>query len=283
MAMVYWTKLRVLGSVVGLVGAWGVLQALVDLPTLFSRLPVPNLVYRNDQRLPPLDALEQLRTAFPSNFATVFGFILLAVLLGILFFGLLPRLYGDAPVRTLLAGLFLGGSVLAMVPLAITILKVSEFSFQATVATPEESQWLEGGVTFLNQLHLIFVHSWFLLSGLGWIFLGLAAQSGPSWRRRSGAVALGGGGAVVGGEVLRAWLPRLGETVPMMVASSEAMLVDGGMALGFLGSGLLAWFVSAPVARNFTSGSGTVQGGRGSLEGPARARTRASREFHSGP
>jgi hypothetical protein len=33
----------------------------------------------------------------------------------------------------------------------------------------------------------------------------------------------------------------------MMVAASEAMLVDGGMALGFLGTGLLAWFVSTPV------------------------------------
>jgi hypothetical protein len=67
----YWTKLRLLAAVVGLVGAWGILQALAGLPGLFSRQPVPNLVYGNDQRLPPLDDLEQLRTAFPGNFATV--------------------------------------------------------------------------------------------------------------------------------------------------------------------------------------------------------------------
>lgn len=242
--MVHWTKLRVLALVIGVVGAWGVLQALAGVPALFSRQRVPNLVYHNDQRLPPLDALEQLRTAFPGNLATVFGFILLAVLLGTLFFALLPRLYNSAPVQTLLAGLFLGGSVLAVVPLAITILKVSEFGFQAMVATPEEQRWLERGITFLNQLHLIFVHSWFLLSGLGWILLGLAALKGPGWQRWSGAIALGGGGAVVSGEILRAWLPQLGQTVPMFVASSEAILVDGGMALGFLGTSLLAWSVS---------------------------------------
>lgn len=244
--MIHWTKLRVLASLIGLVGAWGVLQALAGVPALFSRRSVPNPIYQNEQRLPPLDAVEQLRTAFPGNFATVFGFILLAILLALLFFGLLPKLYAATPVRTFLAGLFLGGSVLTAVPLAFTILKVSEFAFQATSATPDERRWLEGGVTFLNQLHLILVHSWFLLSGLGWIFLGLAGLSHSRWRTWAGVVALGGGGAVVSGVVLRAWLPKLGEMIPIRVASGEAMLVDGGMALGFLGTALLAWAVSAP-------------------------------------
>lgn len=246
--MIHWTKLRVLASIFGVVGAWGVLQALVGLPALFSLRPVPNVVYHNDQRLPPLDALELLRTAFESNLVTVFGGILLAGLLAILLFGLLPQLYHAAPTRILLAGLFLGGSVLAVVPMAVTILKVSEFAFQGTIATPGERQWLEGGVTFLNQLHLILVHSWFLLSGVGWIFLGLAGVSGSGRRKWGGAAALAGGGAVVSGEVLRAWLPALGETVPMAVASGEAMLVGGGMALGGLGTALLAWSVS-PSAR----------------------------------
>jgi len=246
--MVHGTKLRGLALVIGLVGAWGVLQALAGLPALFSRQRVPSRVYHSDQRLAPMDALEQLRTAFPGNFVTVFGFILLAILLAILFFALLPRLYNSAPLQTLLAGLFLGGSVLAVVPLAFTILKVSEFAFQATAATPVEQRWLEGGVTFLNQLHLVFVHSWFLLSGLGWISLGLAAVKGPGWDRWGGAVALGGGGAVVSGEILRAWFPQLGQTVPMIVTSSEAILVDGGMALGFLSTALLTW-VSTPTRR----------------------------------
>ncbi len=241
--------LRILALVVGLVGAWGVLQALAGMPALFSRAPVRSLVYQSDQRLLPLDALEQLRTAFPRNFAIVFAFILLAVLVSILFFSILPRLYTGAAVRTLLAGLFFGGSVIAVVPLAITILKVSEFAFQATVVSPAEVRWLEGGVTFLNQLHLVFVHSWFLLSGLGWMFLGLASPASATaprlckWGR---VAALCAGGAVLAGEVLRAWLPQLGPTLPTFVASGEAMLVDGGMALGFLGTALLAWSLSIP-------------------------------------
>lgn len=242
--MIHWTKLRALALGIGLVGGWGVVQALTEAPALFSHGSAPNPVYQNEQRLQPVEALEQLRTAFPGNFATVFGFVLLAVLLALLFFGLLPHLYVATPVRTLLAGLFLGGSVLAAVPLAVTILKVSEFAFQATIATPDERRWLEGGVTFLNQMHLILVHSWFLSSGLGWIFLGLAGVSHSRWRRWGGAVALGGGAAVVAGEILRAWLPQLGQTVSMTVAAGEAMLVDGGMALGFLGTAFLAWSVS---------------------------------------
>jgi hypothetical protein len=247
--MIHWTKLRALALGIGLVGGWGVLQALSETPALFSPGSAPNPVFQNDQRLPPLEALARLRTAFPGTFAIVFGFVLLAVLLALLFFALLPHLYAAAPVRTLLAGLFLGGSVLAAMPLAVTILKVSEFAFQATVATPDERRWLEGGVTFLNQMHLILVHSWFLSSGLGWIFLGLAGAGPSRWRRWGGATLLGGGAAVVAGEVLRAWLPALGATVPMTAAVGEAMLVDGGMALGFLGTALLAWSVVSPVHR----------------------------------
>ena len=243
---IHWTGFRVLALVLGLGGAWGVLETLVGIPAMISREPVPNLVFQNDQRLPALEALVQLRTAFPANFVYVFGFILLAVVLGILFFGLLPRLYGAAPVRTLLAGLFLGGSVLAVIPMVTTILKVSEFGFQLAVVTPEEQQWLEGGVTFLNQLHLVFVHSWFLLIGLGWVFLGLASVRDRAWSKWGGVAALSAGLSVLGGEVLRAWLPQLGETVPTIIASGRAALVDGGMALGFFGTGLLAWFVSAP-------------------------------------
>ncbi len=244
--MVRWTKPRVLASIIFLACAWGVFQAVSGLPALFSRQPIPNLVYHNDQRLPPLEALEQLRTAYPGNVTTVFAGILLAVLVAILFFGLLPQLYHSAPTRILLAGLFFGGSVLAVVPLSITVLKVSEFAFQGAIATPDEEQWLEGGVTFLNQLHLIFVHTWFLLSGLGWIFLGLAGMSGSGWRKWGGAVALTGGSAIVGGEVLRAWLPRLGEMIPRAIASGQVMLTDGGMALGGLGTAILVWSVSPP-------------------------------------
>jgi len=89
------------------------------------------------------------------------------------------------------------------------------------------------------------VHSWFLLTGLGSVFLGLAGFS-DSRLRKAGAVALGGGAAVVCGEVLRAWFPKLGETVPMALASGQHFLVAGGMGLVGLGTALLLWSVSAP-------------------------------------
>ena len=244
--MVRWTKLRALATIMGLGFAGGLFFNLARSAESFSRQPVPNLVYHNDQRLPSPAALEQLRTAFPGNFATELGGIAGAVLIAILFFTLLPKLYHGAPVRTLVAALFLGGSVLAVVLQAMTILRVSEFGFQATVATPEERWWLEGGVTFLNQLHLIFVHSWFLLTGLGSVFLGLAGLSDSRLRKWAGAVALGGGAAVVCGEVLRAWFPKLGETVPMALASGQHMLVADGMGVVGLGTALLLWSVSAP-------------------------------------
>jgi hypothetical protein len=245
--MVRWTKLRVLATILALGFACGVLFDVARSAKLFSRQPVPNVVYHNDQRLPPLAALEQLRTAFPSNFATELVGIAAAVLIAILYFALLAKLYHGAPLRTLLAGLFLGGSVLAVVLQAMTILRVSEFGFQTTIATPEERRWLEGGVTFLNQLHLIFVHSWFLLTGLGSIFLGLASFGHSRWRTWAGAVTVGGGVAVVSGEVLRAWFPKLGETVPMALALGDSMLFGDGMGLVGLGAALLLWSVSAPV------------------------------------
>jgi hypothetical protein len=243
--MVHLTKLRVLASLVGLAGVWGVLHALARSAELLSRQPVANVVFHNDQRLPSLAALEQLRTAFPGNFATVFGGILAAILFAILFFGVVSKLYKAAPVPTLLATLFLGGSVLAVVLQAMTILRVSEFAFQATIASPDERRWLENGVTFLNQLHLIFVHSWFLLTGVGLVFLGGASFGHSRWRNWAGATTLGGGVAVVSGEALRAWFPELGETIPMALASGHSMLVDGGMALGLLGTASLALCVSA--------------------------------------
>ena len=110
--MVRWTKLRALATIMGLGFAGGLFFNLARSAESFSRQPVPNLVYQNDQRLPSPAALEQLRTAFPGNFATELGGIASAVLIAILFFTLLPKLYHGAPVRTLVAALFLGGSVL---------------------------------------------------------------------------------------------------------------------------------------------------------------------------
>ena len=244
--MARWTKLRVLATLLALGFGTGVLFDVARSAALFSRQPVPNVVYHNDQRLPPLAALEQLRTAFPVNFATELVGIAAAVLIAILFFTLLATLYHGAPVLTLVAALFLGGSVLAVVLQAMTILRVSEFGFQAPIATPEERRWLEGGVTFLNQLHLIFVHSWFLLTGLGSVFLGLASFGHSRWRTWAGAITLGGGVAVVSGEVLRAWSPELGESVPMALALCDSMLFGDGMGLIGLGAALLLWSVSPP-------------------------------------
>lgn len=99
----------------------------------------------------------------------------------------------------------------------------------------------EGGITFLNQLHLIFVDAWFFFAGIGWTFLGLAALSGRNWVHNIGYGMLTAGIMLTAGVISTYWLPTYGEMAPSFIGSLANKLGEGGMALGLLTSGLLGW------------------------------------------
>ena len=239
-----WTPLRTLASLVILGGVWGVISTVLGLPEFLSGGLVSNPAYVSDLRLPPSEAVQELRSAYAVNFATVFLSTIPFVLMAVLLLSIVRDLYRIAALRALIAGLFLSASVVSGLLLGITVLKVSEFAFQSTILTTDEQRWLEGGVTFLNQLHLVFVDGWFFFAGIGWIFLGLAALSCRNWGRAIGFVTLAAGVMVVGGVVLSYWLPVYGEMAPSFVGLLADKLNSGGMALGLLTSGLLAWSLS---------------------------------------
>ncbi len=244
MKRIHWTPLSVLAGLVTLVGAWGVISTVLELPEIFSSGLIPNPALLSDLRLPPAEAVQGLRSAYAANFATVSLSTIPYLVMAVLLLSIVRDLYANAPSRALLAGLFLGGSVVAGLLQGITILRVSEFAFQSPILSGDEQRWLEGGVTFLNQLHLIFVDAWFFFAGIGWFFLGLAALSGGSWARRIGFAMLIGGIMLVAGVELRYWLLSYGDMAPAFVASLADKL-GGGMALGLLTSGILGWLLWA--------------------------------------
>ena len=96
--------------------------------------------------------------------------------------------------------------------------------------TTDEQRWLEGGVTFLNQLHLVFVDGWFFFAGIGWIFLGLAALSCRNWGRAIGFVMLAAGVTMNEALLGANWSPSSGPTdqtvVPPVGLPSESAQVN---------------------------------------------------------
>lgn len=248
---VRWSGLRVLALLVAALGAWGVLSTIGGLAgarRLAGEL-ISNPVFGNERRLEAAQALDQLTRDFSGNFVTLVVVVVFMVVLSVHFFGLLRSLYRYASLETLVAGLFLGASILSGVFIVLTALKVNEFALQATVASAEEQTWLRGGISFLNQIHLIFVYGWFLLTGLGWVFVGAGALRVRGWIRGIGGVELLAGLLAVTALFLRGWLPSYGVEVPALMVFSSDQLSAGGMALGFLASGMLAWSLGGPKSR----------------------------------
>ena len=242
---IQWTPLSVLSGLVALGGAWAVVSVLLGLPEIFTGDLVPNPAFVSDLRLPPAEAVQELRSAYAANFATVFLSTVPFVVMAVLLLSIVRDLYPIAELRALIAGLFLGASVVSGLLLGLTVLKVSVFAFQSTVLTADEQRWLEGGVTFLNQLHLIFFDAWGFFAGIGWTFLGLAALSLRNWGRAIGFAMLTAGVMVVAGVILSYWLPTYGEMAPSFVGLLADKIGGGGMAVGILTTGLLAWSLSA--------------------------------------
>ncbi len=198
----------------------------------------------SSRRLPPVEAIELLRSAYVADFATVFLSVIPFVLVSVLFLAIVRDLYAFSRLKALLAGLFLGASMISGLMLGFTVLRVSAFAFQSTVLSAEEQHWLEGGVTYLNQIHLIFLDGWYFFVGLGWIFMGLAALSYGHWSRVFGFVAVTAGVIVLGGVIAAFWRPTYGEMVPLLVQSLQNRSVEGGLALGLAATGLLTWSLS---------------------------------------
>ncbi len=146
-------------------------------------------------------------------------------------------------LKALLAGLFPGASMINGLLLGLTVFKVSAFAFRSTLSAAEQ-QRLKGDVTFLNQIHLIFLDGWYFFVGLGWIFMGLAASGGGHWNRAIGFVAVTAGAMVLGGVMAAFWRPTYGEMVPLLVQSLQNRSVEGGLALGLAATGLLTWSLS---------------------------------------
>jgi len=203
-----------------------------------------------------MQVLESLTGDYPANFATVFIFSLFMLLLSVHFFAILRELYPHAPLPSLLAGLFLGGSVLFGIILGFTALKINEFALQVAAGsaqeqewfTSEQQEWLRDGINFLNQIHLIFVWGWLLCLGLGWMFVGWGAFSGPVGTRLAGGAELLSGLAVVTGVMFELWEPTYaGNPPPLALIFIRQWQI--AIALGLLASGVLAWSLTVRALR----------------------------------
>jgi hypothetical protein len=202
--------------------------------------PVPSFVFGNAQRLPHEIAVHRSAQAYPLNVAIMMFWTVVVVLLAVHYAALLWRLLRVAPLATLVAATFLGGAAVMGVAAGLSILKVSEFAVQSLLMAPAEQAWLESGITFMNQLHLFYVHSWVVCTALGLLALGRAALV-ARWHRATSRLVAAAGLAVLAGAIARAWLPAFGPEAPALVVLMSDQLLMVAVAGGWLATGLLGW------------------------------------------
>ena len=249
---VRWTSLHVVALLVIGLGVYGVISffiGLVQTNPFVSDL-ITNHVFWNDQRLTPEKALEQLTKGYSGNFATVIAFTVFMIFLSVHYFSVLRGLYFHAPLPSIIAFLFLGGSVLFGLLVGLALVRVNEFAFQVASAGVEQKEWLRTGIGFLIQIHLIFVYGWLLCTGLGWIFVGSGTFRGSQWLRRIGAVELVAGSMVVTSVIADAWMPMYGEKAPRFAEFLSGDLFGVGISLGLLASGVLFWLLKTQQYEN---------------------------------
>jgi len=219
-----WTGLRLLAAVVLALGVWGTASALTGVDRELEealaaaksgglRASVTNPVVHNIRRQHAASLENQVKD-YRVNLAAVAAFFAYVMLSTIHFAGLVWRIVPAAPVSAGLGALFLGASGICGFLLGVDVLKVSEFAFAAAGAQPAEREWLQGGMAFLNQLHLVFVTGWVLFLAFGWFALGVGT------RRLAGGPRFASYGLLLGPMVLlasigaRHWLPTYGATAP---------------------------------------------------------------------
>ncbi len=239
-----WSGFRFLALLVVALGAWGVLRGLPDV----LRISPPMM-----RRLEPGETVQALLRDYPANFGVLAIFVLFMVILCVHFMAVLRDLYRHSPVAALSGGVFLSGSVLFGITLNLTALKVNEFALQAAQGsaqraawfTPEQQVWLQDGINFLNQLHLIFVWGWLLCMGLGFLLVGagvLAAHLPSRLTRVAGGIGLLAGLALVSGVLFELSEPMYAGAPPRH-AVFFLRLWELAVAAGFLSSGALGWFL----------------------------------------
>ncbi len=245
-----WSGVRVLAVLMAGLGGWGVVRGLPKLVRLVSTKAVANPSLISHRRLHGAEAVGQLVTTFQGNYVTVAVATILFGLLAFHLIGVAQGLYARAPLRSLVAALFFGGSVISAMLLGLTVLKVSEFAFQHRLAPPSEQQWLEGGISFLNQLHLIFVYGWFLFLALGWFAAALGAVTCEGGVRWAGLSLLIASVVLLTAVGARHWIPGSGPNAPEYLVFVSTDFLDIAMGLAFLSSGVLGWLLSLPKKRD---------------------------------
>ena len=250
---IHWTGLRVLAAVVIAVGLWGTVSGLTGVESELKEAlaavksggvgtTVSNPVVGNNQRRHAALLDNQVKD-YRANLAAVGAFSVFVALVTIHFVGLAWRMLARAPLSSTIGGLFLGASGICGLLVAPAVARVNEFAFQAVGAQPAEREWLQGGMAFLNQLHLIFITGWLLFLGLGWVALGLAAVRLAGRYRLAGCVVLLSAIMILVSVGARYWLPTYGATVPAGVLLLSGEGFGLGIATGLIGSGLLGWML----------------------------------------
>jgi hypothetical protein len=200
----------------------------------------PSFVFGNVQRLPHDVAVASAATAYPLNVGITLFWTTVVVLFAVHSAGLLRSLFRDAPQSALVAGAFLAGATIFGVVAGISILKVSEFAVQSMLAAPAEQVWLRDGITFMNQLHLFYVHAWFVCMAAGWVALGLTPRMRSRRVMRNSSLVLAAGLAVATAVLARMALPAFGPQAPAILVVLSDSFFFVAVAAGWIGSGLLA-------------------------------------------
>ena len=244
---------RVLALLIAALGAAGVLSTVVDLARGLPPFMVPRLEHSQ--------TLESLVRDYPVDFAVVAAYSLLMVVLAIVFFELLRNLYPDAPLESLVGGLFLGGSVLCGLLVGLTALKTSEFALQVVAGSArqevwyslEQQIWLHNGIKFLMQLHLVLVAGHTFLIGLGWVVVASGVLRAHRRWRLVGLATLLAGLLAITQVAIRTWLPVYSGGAPLL-NPLQGILLKAAMSLGFLASGILAWLLAGDSSRKSATG-----------------------------
>ena len=240
---IHWTGLRVLAAVVVAVGLWGTVSGLTEVVAKSGSVgtTASNPVVDNDQRRHAALLDNQVKD-YGANLAALGAFSAFVALVTIHFVGLAWRMFAGAPLSSIMGGLFLGASGICGLLVAPAVARVNEFAFQAVGAQPAEREWLQGGMAFLNQIHLIFISGWVLFLALGWVALSLGAVRMAGRHRLGGCLVLLGAVMILVSVGARYWLPTYGATVPTGVLVLDRVF-GLGIAMGLVGSGLLAWML----------------------------------------
>ena len=203
----------------------------------FSGL-VDNPVYLNTQRLTTESSIVELKNNLQGNFAQIGAFTGLVIFLTIHYASILRLAYRCSPLSIIIASFFLGGSLVLGVLIGSALVLVSTFAFQVTLSSPHQQEWLQTGLPFLIQIHLIYVYGWFFCTALGWFAFSFSVMKVKGWIRYFGRAKLLASLIILVSLTIRAWLPLYGEQAPVFVVVI-GRLFGIGMGLGLLASGFL--------------------------------------------